>query len=235
MEQLFPGYSQKLRKIAANQLESISGLRRDNSGKIEQCDRSHARISSLPSRFQEMVIPLMNWIFIFLDGDEHGAITLSPEKVTGLTKEEYSKKEAQIVNLQREVESNAQSIDGLESKVKSQCEELQTKATKIASLEVDILTKSMQVCCLQGTNESQNEKINTLQQKVEDFEHKITDLQADIIGKVREIARLKCDAKKCSENLESKKAQIISLVAEVKEKTDQIKQLEAKRITERKQ
>jgi len=117
--------------------------------------------------------------------------------------------------------------------VKSQCEELQTKATKIASLEVDILTKSMQVCCLQGTNESQNEKINTLQQKIENFEDKITDLKADIVGKVREIARLKCDAKKSSKKLESKKAQIISLAAEVKEKTDKIKQLEAKRIMER--
>jgi len=81
MEQIFPGYTQKLRKIAANQLKSISGLR----SKIEQCDSSHSRICS---RFQVMVTPLMNWIFIYLDGDEHGARTLSPEKVTGLTKEE---------------------------------------------------------------------------------------------------------------------------------------------------
>jgi len=206
MKESFLGYSKKFGKIAANKLESISGLKRDNSGKIEQCDSSHSRIYSLTTRFTEVVIPLMNWIFLFLDGDAYGASCLSPEKVTGLTKEEYLKKEAQIVNLQREVESNANSIDGLQSTVKSQCEEIKMKATKIASLEVDILTKQMQVCCLQGSNETQTEKINTLKHKVEDFEHKVAVLNADIRGKVREIARLKCDVKKISEDVESKKS-----------------------------
>jgi len=231
MMKLFLGYSKELRKTAANKLESISGLRRDNSGKIEQCDKSHSRICLLTTK---IVTPLMNWIFIFLDGDEHGASSLSPEKVTGLTKEEYLRKEAQIVNLLREVESNAHSIDGLKSKVKSQCEELQTKTTKIASLEVDILTKQMQVCCLQGSNETQNEKINTLNHKIEDFEQKVAGLNADIRGKVRDIAKLKCDVKKISKDVESKKAQIISLTTVVKKKTAQIEELKAKHIAERK-
>lgn len=234
----FPGYEMLL-QIASFLLDISKVSPGDIAAKVQQNSDKQPDTNSYTKRTIEMIKPVITTAFFYLNDkiseDQYQSLSeLLPEEVRGPSKKEYLKQKAQIVELQREVLSNARSIDGLNTKVISQCEELEEKTNKIASLEVDILTKKMQIYCLKSTNESQTVKIGELNHKIEDVEEKVNCLDADIAEKSREIARLTCDTERLSNDVESKTTEVLSLSAELLEKTNQIAQMESDRISDKK-
>jgi len=234
----FPGYEMLL-QIASFLLDISKLSPGDIAAKIKQNTDKQPETDSYTKRTIEMIKPVITTTFFYLNDkiseDQYQSLSeLLPEEFRRPSKKEYFKQKAQIVELQREVLSNARSIDGLNMKVISQCEELEEKTNKIASLEVDILTKKMEICCLKSTNESQTEKIGKLNHKIEEVEERVNSLDADIAEKSREIARLTSDTKRLSNDVESKTTEVLSLSAELLEKTNQMAQMEIDRTSDKK-
>jgi len=233
----FPGYEMLL-QIASFLLDISKVSPGDIAAKVQQ-NSDKLPTDSYTKRTIEMIKPVITTAFFYVNDkiseDQYQSLSeLLPEEVRGPSKKEYLEQKAHIVELQREVLSNARSIDGLNTKVISQCEELEEKTNKIASLEVDILTKKMQICCLKSTNESQTVQIGKLNHKIEEVEEKVNSLDTDIAEKSREIARLTSDTERLSNDVESKTTEVLSLSAELLEKTNQIAQMESDRISDKK-